>query len=73
MSAIVTQTYSVSGEFDDGVSFVGSDQITMIGHRLGDVNGSGVLGTDDGVFLLQYIFSNRRAFRKWHPPCLTCT
>jgi hypothetical protein len=53
-----TQTYSVSGQFGDGAPLAGNGEFVVIGHRLGDVDGSGCIDIDDVVFLVHHIFAN---------------
>jgi hypothetical protein len=53
-----SQTFTVSGQFDEGGSFRAEDEFTLIGHRSGDVNADGMVNVSDVVYLLGYVFSD---------------
>lgn len=50
--------YSLAGEYLNGQPFSLIDQVTIIGHRAGDINGDGQVNIGDPVFLIGYVFRN---------------
>ena len=68
-----SHTYSVSGQFDDGVLFGGNGQVIMIWHRLGDGDGSGEIDIDDAVLLIGYIFASGSAPKPIEVGDVDCT
>jgi len=50
------QTYSVTGQYNDGIVFGILGEVTMVGHRSGDLNRDGQVGIADLSALVNYIF-----------------
>ncbi|HPM37939.1 MAG TPA: dockerin type I repeat-containing protein [candidate division Zixibacteria bacterium] len=53
--------YTVTGEFRDGAPVNIEGEVTIIGHRSGDVNGDGTASVADVTFLVGYVFRGGRA------------
>ena len=51
-----TQTFTVSGMFDDNTPFSNAAEFTVVGHISGDVNLDGSVSVTDLTFLIDYIF-----------------
>ncbi len=51
------QTYTVSGEFNDGTPFSKDGQCTYVGHRSGDLNVDGDVNVADVTFFVEYLFT----------------
>lgn len=52
------QTYTVTGQFDDGVPFLIDGEVTMFGHTSGDVNGDGRVNVADLTYLVDFLFNS---------------
>jgi hypothetical protein len=50
------QTFIVSGEFNDNVSYSEPGNIVFIGHRSGDVNNDGKVNIHDIAYLLNFLY-----------------
>jgi hypothetical protein len=51
------RSLKVSGSFYDGDCFAAYADYTMVGHRVGDADGNGVVNVSDAVYLLEYVFA----------------
>ncbi|MDD4052805.1 MAG: right-handed parallel beta-helix repeat-containing protein [candidate division Zixibacteria bacterium] len=54
-------SYFVTGVYTDQSPFSLADDVTIIGHRFGDINGDGRVNIGDPVFLIGYIFRGGQA------------
>ena len=52
----LVEDYTVEGQFTDETPFTVTGQVTLIGHRLGDVNLDGSVNILDLTYLVNYIF-----------------
>jgi predicted outer membrane repeat protein len=49
---------SLAGEYLDDSPFSVTGELTVIGHRAGDINGDGLVNIGDPVYLIGYVFRN---------------
>jgi parallel beta-helix repeat protein len=53
---ITTQNVSIAADFSDDNSFVEEGQLTIVGHRLGDVNYDGYINIFDITYMISWLY-----------------